>query len=188
MQSPHYTLPARVFLSTPSGWRATWALDNAPSGSLISIHALRVEGDSPMSNTAPRRCWISIHALRVEGDAVTYTAQTFVDALFLSTPSGWRATLTGGRPPDRPEFLSTPSGWRATIQKIHLLYSAGTFLSTPSGWRATSMHWATATLPAFLSTPSGWRATPCCRVNLFRFRFLSTPSGWRATHQSLTGA
>ena len=56
-----------VFLSTPSGWRAThWSEVEAPKG-YISIHALRVEGDILMS------LWftvttISIHALRVEGD------------------------------------------------------------------------------------------------------------------------
>ena len=38
---------------------------------------------------------ISIHALRVEGDTISAvnTAKIF---LFLSTPSGWRATYQGG--------------------------------------------------------------------------------------------
>ena len=35
----------------------------------ISIHALRVEGDWPLCRR-PLRCAISIHALRVEGDVV----------------------------------------------------------------------------------------------------------------------
>ena len=58
-----------LFLSTPSGWRATlWAeiylLDRG-----ISIHALRVEGDSA--------------DIKLD----------YVVAKFLSTPSGWRATM-----------------------------------------------------------------------------------------------
>ena len=36
---------------------------------------------------------ISIHALRVEGDPVTLPVSPCVP-IFLSTPSGWRATLT----------------------------------------------------------------------------------------------
>ena len=57
----------------------------------ISIHALRVEGDSK----APEFCIriiISIHALRVEGDLPLLTPTNIVEP-FLSTPSGWRATL-----------------------------------------------------------------------------------------------
>ena len=34
-----------VFLSTPSGWRATKDIVDANNAQLISIHALRVEGD-----------------------------------------------------------------------------------------------------------------------------------------------
>ena len=36
---------------------------------------------------------ISIHALRVEGD-LTLTDEDILEILFLSTPSGWRATRT----------------------------------------------------------------------------------------------
>ena len=56
----------------------------------ISIHALRVEGDEIdyVLNCMQR---ISIHALRVEGD--TWENPVPVPgAVFLSTPSGWRAT------------------------------------------------------------------------------------------------
>ena len=35
-----------LFLSTPSGWRATKALQRYQMSKAISIHALRVEGDS----------------------------------------------------------------------------------------------------------------------------------------------
>ena len=57
---------------------------------------------------------ISIHALRVEGDSHTRRRRSAPNP-FLSTPSGWRAT-SGSRcnPKTSCRFLSTPSGWRAT--------------------------------------------------------------------------
>ena len=58
----------------------------------ISIHALRVEGDiKKLVQTMPEV--ISIHALRVEGDAAGIAIGAEL-AEFLSTPSGWRATLS----------------------------------------------------------------------------------------------
>ena len=80
------------FLSTPSGWRATLFFVLTPNIQTISIHALRVEGDAELLDGCLN--WIiSIHALRVEGDllAILYHL-TFKQ--FLSTPSGWRATIT----------------------------------------------------------------------------------------------
>ena len=38
-------LNERVFLSTPSGWRATFKVSPFARKAKISIHALRVEGD-----------------------------------------------------------------------------------------------------------------------------------------------
>ena len=60
---------ASTFLSTPSGWRATLF---CLMRSLVRV--------------------ISIHALRVEGDRVPFFALCSI-CRFLSTPSGWRATL-----------------------------------------------------------------------------------------------
>ena len=86
-----YRMLRNEFLSTPSGWRATsrapsvdfWDLyfyPRPPGGGrlfmlctfllfiyLISIHALRVEGDISAEGLEQGRR-ISIHALRVEGD------------------------------------------------------------------------------------------------------------------------
>ena len=84
--------PLIGFLSTPSGWRATAsceklfisttyfyprppgggrpavALDTTLTHEGISIHALRVEGDTQGPRTPETARAISIHALRVEGD------------------------------------------------------------------------------------------------------------------------
>ena len=104
---------AQRFLSTPSGWRATEVVSLRCTVVCISIHALRVEGD-PKSRVVdtgwtdfyPRPpgggrlhtvpclfpvAGISIHALRVEGDFIFIFLHFSYD-VFLSTPSGWRAT------------------------------------------------------------------------------------------------
>ena len=56
-----------TFQSTPSARRATDFLGVCASGKMISIHALREEGDTV---SLSRRTYflISIHALREEGD------------------------------------------------------------------------------------------------------------------------
>ena len=56
----------------------------------ISIHALRVEGDK-IAPFVKHLHYISIHALRVEGDSTIWKPADFMP-IFLSTPSGWRAT------------------------------------------------------------------------------------------------
>ena len=154
------------FLSTPSGWRATELPVVPDLPDFISIHALRVEGDPFASGASPLR------------------------AGFLSTPSGWRATIKHFANFDSCAFLSTPSGWRATSSaprpgptnsriSIHALRVEGDY---PSFQLSTG-------LPQFLSTPSGWRATFLPSSSVARApRFLSTPSGWRATSaESLCG-
>ena len=78
------------FLSTPSGWRATYDALQREIVETISIHALRVEGDAVFKQVG-RDDVISIHALRVEGDT-TIKGAFSGHVLFLSTPSGWRAT------------------------------------------------------------------------------------------------
>ena len=60
---------ALVFLSTPSGWRATAEAAEKAAAQKISIHALRVEGDFLGAFAMQEAPMISIHALRVEGDA-----------------------------------------------------------------------------------------------------------------------
>ena len=104
---------AFTFLSTPSARRATSNYSSTRQGLIISIHALREEGDDNMlqnigntfkflSTPSARRATspivasyhitdISIHALREEGDAAVGLKAVF-DALFLSTPSARRAT------------------------------------------------------------------------------------------------
>ena len=104
---------------------------------MISIHALREEGDIPESYTeldgsvflstpSARRAThglqagdvkveISIHALREEGD-LDYDPIIDIETVFLSTPSARRATRYGMAADWRMVFLSTPSARRATYE------------------------------------------------------------------------
>ena len=60
-------LTTQRFLSTPSARRATLLVGIPPTVRVISIHALREEGD-PGCRPRCRFSKISIHALREEGD------------------------------------------------------------------------------------------------------------------------
>ena len=103
---------------------------------LISIHALREEGDK-WACTGYDRTTISIHALREEGDATNLSSKNKSLDFYPRPPRG-------GRQQSRqqglhvPEFLSTPSARRATRQQTIQMVTV-IFLSTPSARRATKI-------------------------------------------------
>ena len=100
------------FLSTPSARRATHIIQIVDMLDIISIHALREEGDPPaaapvssMSDFYPRpprggrpenfphggrSCWISIHALREEGDVDTGFLRAAQTHFYPRPPRGGR--------------------------------------------------------------------------------------------------
>ena len=82
--------PVLQFLSTPSARRATPRHQHRRPAGLISIHALREEGDAYRFGSVSAQS-ISIHALREEGDRLT-KAGIAARVKFLSTPSARRAT------------------------------------------------------------------------------------------------
>ena len=128
---------------------------------VISIHALRVEGDiqhlSAIFQPLPKFLstpsgWratavysgqhrfqgISIHALRVEGDGQGHKINS-IQRRFLSTPSGWRATPQGARLPNCTIHISIHAlRVEGDISCFVVIVLSGAFLSTPSGWRATT--------------------------------------------------
>ena len=71
-------------------------------------------------NTTLIKLFISIHSLRVEGDTVA-SAKLKFKGVFQSTPSVWRETASISTLRYFPEFQSTPSVWRETAV---LLYNA----------------------------------------------------------------
>ena len=104
----------RKFLSTPSARRATIVNSISPAAPLISIHALREEGDHGLSRWIPNS-FISIHALREEGDAYSFCGDPLKRDFYPRPPRGGRRVLmlfaVDGR-----LFLSTPSARRATCR------------------------------------------------------------------------
>ena len=78
------------FLSTPSGWRATGAVHFHGLCNSISIHALRVEGDTNAKYTIIRKK--DFYPRPPGGGRPKNIELCKKGVLFLSTPSGWRAT------------------------------------------------------------------------------------------------
>ena len=135
---PGSQLAGRVFnrfLSTPSARRATLKTIETPSIPLISIHALREEGDfMPLPGKVR---WNK----------------------FLSTPSARRATCQFAPGKVTIKFLSTPSARRATgwLTALNNAYSISIHALREEG---DSDPWPAAHAePGFLSTPSARRAT-----------------------------
>ena len=169
------------FLSTPSARRATDFDPDAAKEEIISIHALREEGDGQQRHGRHDPDAISIHALREEGDSVR-TEIKEVQTIFLSTPSARRAT---GR------WTGRPGGWKISIHALReegdtfqprCAPAAERFLSTPSARRATLVMHGARRPRRFLSTPSARRATRRAQSMKAALRkFLSTPSARRAT-------
>ena len=127
--------PLVLFLSTPSARRATQSTQAVSSVVLISIHALREEGDSGTGYDIAALL-ISIHALREEGDLGDHQ-KVGEHHRFLSTPSARRATqpLCGVGARSFDFYPRPPRGGRLSpTQRIEYI---GLFLSTPSARRAT---------------------------------------------------
>ena len=125
-----------AFLSTPSARRATARQRAGGILLVISIHALREEGDGDAAVGVAAHRGISIHALREEGDTIiSYTS----DSIKISI----HALREEGDPHHRqvrhvPQvFLSTPSARRATVREDEI-GAIIVFLSTPSARRATT--------------------------------------------------
>ena len=128
-----------TFLSTPSARRATSSAPGSSSSTMISIHALREEGDAGTTISAakgtyfyprpprggrpgaatPSRtpCSISIHALREEGDLNPPTQEKRPTNFYPRPPRGGRRYWVFEGRTD-PKFLSTPSARRATICRM----------------------------------------------------------------------
>ena len=96
------------FLSTPSGWRATKHKPEFGVQLVISIHALRVEGDR-RGRVLRSRQGISIHALRVEGDSSPEIA-IIAPLHFYPRPPGGGRLPKGATPEEQAHFYPRPPG------------------------------------------------------------------------------
>ena len=174
-----------LFLSTPSGWRATAAAVAEPAAALdISIHALRVEGDTMLGSACrlkmhfyPRPpgggrlllfiflaflLCISIHALRVEGDF----NNSNLDLIIVISIHALRVE---GDSPSPPSFVTVPisihalrveGDWSRAFPRIMQQH----FYPRPPGGGRHKCQVYYNQKKGFLSTPSGWRATEEYRV------------------------
>ena len=190
-----------LFLSTPSARRATLCRSPSTALLLISIHALREEGDfraasstTLKSNFYPRPPrggrpstpppWSSVahfYPRPPRGGRLFFFSISVLHVDFYPRPPRGGRRAGQRQRAKKDEFLSTPSARRATVGNSQSGGHAQLFLSTPSARRATRAATGVKADILFLSTPSARRATyaPCifrpCR------RFLSTPSARRAT-------
>ena len=108
------------FLSTPSARRATEPGKLKAANSMISIHALREEGDPSRFRTG--RFFRHFYPRPPRGGrrgSLTVFLSLFI---FLSTPSARRATFLVGCLPAPPTFLSTPSARRATVFDVSVFF------------------------------------------------------------------
>ena len=140
------------FLSTPSGWRATWLCW------LRDVHRKSHFYPRPPGG-GRHRCRHRRPALCPDfyprppgGGRLPAGANGALRMRFLSTPSGWRATTIVGQQQEIKQFLSTPSGWRATgpglgdiinafMISIHALRVEGdSRTATSPTWRPISIH------------------------------------------------
>ena len=126
----------KSFQSTPSVWRATSLALATLAAMLISIHALRVEGD--VLDVLHKVVILHFNPRPPCGGRPGGSNFRACRGLFQSTPSVWRATRQDlKRQKTAKPFQSTPSVWRATSYFIELIDESSSFQSTPSVWRAT---------------------------------------------------
>ena len=190
----------------PRGGRLVYTLFDR-GHSVISIHALREEGDNcgslstasvlyfyPRPPRGGRRleclrhlvCMpISIHALREEGDSSCQFLVVLLD-LFLSTPSARRATSAASASAlGVSRFLSTPSARRATTDNKSVLFETlGISIHALREEGDPRLVMVDESRNHFYPRPPrGGRPTSVGCVT-FWFLFLSTPSARRATFQT----
>ena len=177
---PWVAAPRRaLFLSTPSARRATKAIDDYTMQLIISIHALREEGDA--LGDLPKNALVNFYPRPPRGGRRAGIPPSMRVSEFLSTPSARRATYPQRASPPQPcdFYPRPPRGGRRTVSGNTI--QAGEFLSTPSARRATPACAHPVKLQGFLSTPSARRATTIADLLLMFGKFLSTPSARRAT-------
>ena len=177
------------------------ARSRAQGGRLISIHALREEGDAT-GDYLTLKAEISIHALREEGDTSSLWRARPTANFYPRPPRGGRP-IEGDKTYENVKFLSTPSARRATPLCAGCK-TTEKFLSTPSARRATAGHRGgrrrvgisihalreegdhpapaqnTGRCNFYPRPPRGGRPS-CASTKYWPLQFLSTPSARRAT-------
>ena len=146
----------------PRGGRHRPPEASRPSDHLISIHALREEGDRCYIVESPDYAQISIHALREEGDSSHRHFSLRELYFYPRPPRGGRLGLPAGDRDGEHFYPRPPRGGRLE-RSVQVCVDADFYPRPPRGGRL-----------------SPWDAL------LLRFEFLSTPSARRATAKTET--
>ena len=129
--------PSRTFLSTPSARRATLRRNQPAQYVLISIHALREEGDIVSGGGGFSFC--NFYPRPPRGGRQTKPGQTLTSAKFLSTPSARRATAPAGRCDELCGISIHALREEGDAESYPNWTKQKQFLSTPSARRATAL-------------------------------------------------
>ena len=126
----------RAFQSTPSAWRET-NIEQQERESKLFQSTPSAWRETITPDYFFRRFYISIHSLRMEGDS-TIGVNAFKGIPFQSTPSAWRETRTAnGTHEDLLHFNPLPPhGGRHGLVPYQIAEQL-IFQSTPSAWRET---------------------------------------------------
>ena len=124
---------------------------------------------------------ISIHALRMEGDD-DFVFFHVSNHQFLSTPSAWRATFSAFAGFTVQGSISIHAlRMEGDARQARCVWARTDFYPRPPHGGRLSHSRGLPSSSTFLSTPSAWRATGVILEHPNNFLFLSTPSAWRAT-------
>ena len=169
----------KLFLSTPSARRATACQDCPHHFCVISIHALREEGDKNRLQEISVQV-ISIHALREEGDPCRFWVKKISAKISIHA-----LREEGDTPPESEGTMQAIS--------IHALREEGDcpqrasppqpfdFYPRPPRGGRRRLTGAVPTMTYFYPRPPRGGRPDAPRATLMRKLFLSTPSARRAT-------
>ena len=172
------------FQSTPSARRATSVWETGCEIVVISIHALREEGDA-----SPSWCWPSranFNPRPPRGGRHSTQRLKLASSLFQSTPSARRTTEKAAQAKQDTEISIHALRGESDLLWNHFQNLMGQFQSTPSAGRATSSS-APAPCPDGNFNPRpprGERQNQCCGLPGLQL-FQSTPSARRATLETV---
>ena len=129
------SISSSLFLSTPSARRATATYTPVPFWLDIFLSTPSARRATAHSRPRETRVVISIHALREEGDPSAFLFVDRIEDFYPRPPRGGRPDA-GRQNGGFHIFLSTPSARRATGDST-TVNTRLVFLSTPSARRAT---------------------------------------------------
>ena len=168
------------FLSTPSARRATSDSQQFQQCRVISIHALREEGDFRAASSTTLKS--NFYPRPPRGGRPAISAAYRIGAIFLSTPSARRATSRRVAASDCKGISIHALREEGDLLSVKSLQRSGQFLSTPSARRATSssvFRCCTFSISIHALREEGdERALKLVKESI---TFLSTPSARRAT-------